>query len=178
MLLFQGGFIVELGKLLGILHLQRFHCFAHKLNLIVRNTANAKESVTQRIKFSGVKLREKDANAHHSFHSKSSKNMAHLREVMVEAGKNPVKPLKIHEVRWSSSHREVLRREYVHAPIWWEHYARISSSDSFSQTQREKASYLQDAIEDKNARLISVFLLDILIFLFHFLVRIYFCTVT
>ena len=88
--------------------------------------------------------------------------MAHLREVMVEAGKNPVKPLKIHEVRWSSSHREVLRREYVHAPIWWEHYARISTSDSFSQTQREKASYLQDAIEDKNARLISVFLLDIL----------------
>ena len=157
----QKGFTVNLGHILGI-HLDRFHCFAHQLDLIVKNTAKAKLKNPARRKFKSVHLKEKDSSGHSSFHTKSSKNHAHLRDVMVAAGMRPVRPPKVMPVRWASSYKNVLRKEYIHAPIWWEHYARISSSDSFSKKQRDKADYLKDAIVDKDARLLTAFLLDVL----------------
>ena len=158
---FQTGFTVKLGEALGI-SLQRIQCFAHKLNLIVRNAAFSKNKVTKKYNFENMVLVEKDLNALATFHTKSGKNMAHLRDTMIAEGEAPVMPEHIHKVRWSPSHKKVLEKEKKHAAVWNKHLQLIVASPTFSEKQKEKAEYLSNFLTDKHARMTSAIMLDIL----------------
>ena len=148
-----------LGRKLGIPNLQRSHCLAHKLNLAIRNTAFAKNPAGKH-KFENLVLEEKDLNSLSTFHSRSSKNMAHLRETMRAEGMTPARPHPIHKIRWSGSHKDVIEAEYRHAPVWSKHMTEIMADTSFSETQRFKATFLNNFMSDKYARITSAIMLD------------------
>ena len=107
-------------------------------------------------------LVEKDLNALATFHTKSPKNMAHLRSTMDAEGVAPVMPEHIHNVRWSPSQKKVLEKEMKHASVWNKHLVRIIASPAFTKPQKEKAEYLSNFLTDKDARMTSAIMLDVL----------------
>ena len=157
----QRGFTVQLERKLGI-PLQKHHCFSHKLNLILRNTAFAKDKVSKKYKFPNLIMEERDLNHLSSFHTSSAKNLAHLREVMEAEGMRPSRPLPIFPVRWSNSHEEVREKENLYSPVWSKHLTRIVASPGFSQSQRDKALEINNFLIDKEARMTSAIMLDVL----------------
>ena len=142
--------------------LYRHHCLAHKLQLILRNAIKKKDE-NQNFMFENYILLEKDLNYLYKFHSKSHKNMNHLKDTCREAGENAVRPAKIIDTRWVNSHYKSTEYAHRYIPLCWaKHLKEISHRNSgFSQTQQNHATHLYNFAVDKNAILTLMIQLDL-----------------